>query len=86
MIAKKPNWVTISCGMNDVMAGAKGVPLDQFRTRSDVDRGSVPGGRYQGDRSHDDHGVSEEQRCDEETGTIQCAAAVICQGKEMSGR
>jgi len=31
VLDKKPDWVTISCGMNDVVP-VKGVPLDQFRT------------------------------------------------------
>jgi lysophospholipase L1-like esterase len=31
VLDKKPDWVTVSCGMNDVIAGAKGVPLDQFK-------------------------------------------------------
>ena len=31
VIDKKPDWVTISCGMNDVIHGAKGVPLDQYK-------------------------------------------------------
>lgn len=31
VIDKKPVWVTISCGMNDVIHGAKGVPLDQYK-------------------------------------------------------
>ena len=28
VIAKKPQWMTLSCGVNDVWHGAKGVPLD----------------------------------------------------------
>jgi lysophospholipase L1-like esterase len=31
VIEKKPDWVTVSCGMNDVIHGAKGVPLDQYK-------------------------------------------------------
>ena len=31
VLAKKPDWVTVSCGMNDVIHGAKGVPLDQYK-------------------------------------------------------
>ncbi|MEY4033967.1 MAG: hypothetical protein RL492_1161 [Verrucomicrobiota bacterium] len=31
VLSKKPNWVTISCGMNDVIHGAKGIPLDQYQ-------------------------------------------------------
>lgn len=29
VIAKKPQWMTLSCGVNDVWHGAKGVPLDE---------------------------------------------------------
>lgn len=32
VIDKKPDWVTISCGMNDVIHGARGVPLDAYKT------------------------------------------------------
>ena len=31
VLAKQPDWVLISCGMNDVIHGAKGIPLDQYR-------------------------------------------------------
>jgi lysophospholipase L1-like esterase len=31
VIAKKPDWVTISCGVNDVWHGASGVPLDGYK-------------------------------------------------------
>lgn len=31
VISKKPDWVTISCGVNDVWHGANGVPLDQYK-------------------------------------------------------
>jgi hypothetical protein len=31
VIEKKPDWVMVSCGMNDVIHGAKGVPLDQYK-------------------------------------------------------
>lgn len=31
VIDKKPDWMTLSCGVNDVWHGAKGVPLDQYR-------------------------------------------------------
>jgi lysophospholipase L1-like esterase len=31
VIEKKPEWVTVSCGMNDVIHGAKGIPLDQYK-------------------------------------------------------
>ena len=27
----KPDWMTLSCGVNDVWHGAKGVPLDQYK-------------------------------------------------------
>src|SRR5579864_5497936 len=31
VIDKKPEWMTLSCGVNDVWHGAKGVPLDQYK-------------------------------------------------------
>lgn len=31
-LAKKPAWMTLSCGVNDVWHGAKGVPLDQYKS------------------------------------------------------
>jgi lysophospholipase L1-like esterase len=33
VIDKKPDWVTISCGVNDVWHGAKGVPLDGYKEK-----------------------------------------------------
>lgn len=32
VLAKKPDWMTLSCGVNDVWHGEKGVPLDQYKT------------------------------------------------------
>ncbi len=32
VISKKPDWMTLSCGVNDVWHGANGVPLDQYKT------------------------------------------------------
>ena len=31
VLAKKPNWMTLSCGVNDVWHGEKGVPLDEYK-------------------------------------------------------
>ena len=31
VIAKKADWMTLSCGVNDVWHGAGGVPLDQYK-------------------------------------------------------
>jgi lysophospholipase L1-like esterase len=31
VIDKKPHWMTLSCGVNDVWHGEKGVPLDQYK-------------------------------------------------------
>lgn len=28
---KQPNWMTLSCGVNDVWHGARGIPLDQYK-------------------------------------------------------
>ena len=30
VISKKPDWMTLSCGVNDVWHGANGVPLDKY--------------------------------------------------------
>jgi lysophospholipase L1-like esterase len=32
VLEKKPTWMTLSCGVNDVWHGAKGIPLDQYKT------------------------------------------------------
>lgn len=32
VIDKKPNWMTLSCGVNDVWHGERGVLLDQYKT------------------------------------------------------
>lgn len=32
VISKHPDWMTLSCGVNDVWHGAKGIPLDQYKT------------------------------------------------------
>lgn len=31
VLSKKPNWMTLSCGVNDVWHGANGVPLDAYQ-------------------------------------------------------
>jgi lysophospholipase L1-like esterase len=31
VIAKKPEWMTLSCGVNDVWHGARGVPLEDYK-------------------------------------------------------
>ena len=31
VLSKKPDWMTLSCGVNDVWHGANGVPLDQYK-------------------------------------------------------
>jgi len=31
VISKKPDWMTLSCGVNDVWHGPNGVPLDQYQ-------------------------------------------------------
>lgn len=31
VLGKKPDWMTLSCGVNDVWHGPKGIPLDQFK-------------------------------------------------------
>lgn len=32
VLSKKPDWMTLSCGVNDVWHGANGVPLEQYNT------------------------------------------------------
>ncbi|MBC8039061.1 MAG: SGNH/GDSL hydrolase family protein [Opitutaceae bacterium] len=32
VLSKKPTWMTLSCGVNDVWHGAKGIPLDAYKT------------------------------------------------------
>ena len=32
VISKNPQWMTISCGVNDVWHGSNGVPLDKYKT------------------------------------------------------
>ena len=31
VLSKKPDWLTLSCGVNDVWHGEKGIPLDQYK-------------------------------------------------------
>jgi len=31
VLSKKPDWMTLSCGVNDVWHGANGVPLDKYK-------------------------------------------------------
>jgi lysophospholipase L1-like esterase len=31
VLSKKPDWMTLSCGVNDVWHGARGVPLDAYQ-------------------------------------------------------
>jgi lysophospholipase L1-like esterase len=32
VLSKEPDWMTLSCGVNDVWHGANGVPLDAYKT------------------------------------------------------
>lgn len=32
VISRKPDWMTLSCGVNDVWHGPNGVPLDKYKT------------------------------------------------------
>jgi lysophospholipase L1-like esterase len=45
VIAKKPEWMTLSCGVNDVWHGANGVPLDAYKQNitAIVDRAQAAG-------------------------------------------
>ena len=45
VLDKKPDWMTLSCGVNDVWAGANGVPLEAYKTNimDIVDRAQAAG-------------------------------------------
>ncbi len=45
VISKKPDWMTLSCGVNDVWHGANGVPLDAYKKNitTIVDRAQAAG-------------------------------------------
>ncbi len=45
VISKKPDWMTLSCGVNDVWHGANGVPLDAYQKNITeiVDRAQAAG-------------------------------------------
>jgi len=34
VLSKKPDWMTLSCGVNDVWHGARGVKLEDYKKRS----------------------------------------------------
>ncbi len=45
VLSKKPDWLTVSCGVNDVWHGANGVPLDEYEKNitSMVDQAQTAG-------------------------------------------
>lgn len=45
VLSKKPQWMTLSCGVNDVWHGAKGVPLEDYKKNISaiVDRAQAAG-------------------------------------------
>src|SRR5262249_48154628 len=45
VLNKKPDWMVLSCGINDVWHGPKGVPLEQYKTniRSIVEQSLAAG-------------------------------------------
>jgi lysophospholipase L1-like esterase len=45
VLSKKPQWMTLSCGVNDVWHGAKGVPLEDYKKNitSIVDKAQAAG-------------------------------------------
>lgn len=50
VLSKKPNWMTLSCGVNDVWHGKHGVPLDDAQAKAQTyeKRGNEPDkGTYQ---------------------------------------
>lgn len=47
ILSKQPNWMTLSCGVNDVWHGVKGVPLDDYdkNIRAIVDKATAAGAK-----------------------------------------
>jgi lysophospholipase L1-like esterase len=45
VLKKKPDWLTVSCGVNDVWHGASGIPLEQYKQNMTqlVDRAQAAG-------------------------------------------
>lgn len=45
VLSKKPDWMTLSCGVNDVMHGANGIPLEPYKEniRAIVDQTQAAG-------------------------------------------
>ena len=58
VLSKKPDWMTLSCGVNDVWHGATGVPLDQYQQNitSIVEPGNRSRYQSRDPDFHDDHG------------------------------
>lgn len=42
VLSKKPRWMTLSCGVNDVMQGKKGVPLNAAQAAATIYEKSIP--------------------------------------------
>ncbi len=55
VLSKKPDWMTLSCGVNDVLARREGRPARPVQAKHHKDCRSVPGRRCEGDDSHLDH-------------------------------
>lgn len=62
---KKPDWMTLSCGVNDVWHGANGVPLDSLQGKHHQDRREVRDRRRQGDDPHLDHDRRGPAQCEQ---------------------
>lgn len=47
VLSKNPQWMTLSCGVNDVWHGLKGVPIDEYEKniRAIVDKATVAGAK-----------------------------------------
>ena len=47
VLSKKPQWMTLSCGVNDVWHGPKGVPLDEYEQniRAIVEKAAAAGAK-----------------------------------------
>ncbi len=46
VLSKKPQWMTLSCGVNDVWHGARGVPLDDEMAKTGYDANVAARGTY----------------------------------------
>ena len=60
VLSKKPQWTTLSCGVNDVWHGDKGIALEPYKQNitSIIDQAQAAGARNQtGNRAAADRGI-----------------------------